>query len=504
MSNVSVLFAVEAEQMLLAGLTKDAIDLCLEGLNAYPDYPAAFSILAKAYKEIGEKDRAQEVMGKALDKFPTNRLISFVSKIITEESKSFNETKNGGSSLNEFKEEKVNTVGGFNTSGKGELAETDIAGSEGYAQNENIAVNYQDVVNTGIENNSNNALSDIDPNSPDFDINSLISDDVLKEALPEESVHTSADLADSLQLVKPEVSDIDPNSPDFDINSLIGDDMLSEALSEESKQAGDNTSDGVINAEAENNLETGNFLDDIKNNPIEFDFAGFSGQESEEIEESDSIGENINEADSDTGVIAASSLSQIGQDIDSIMNETPVEYSDNEMLPDDDEECSAALIPGFLLKLEQNAFNDNIAVENLAKNDFTAKNLDVIPGLDFSPFDSNYNFRNRISALTALPDIPFTNLTPITGLGKDNEEFSIEDLALKLQNAHIPKLDMNAIDEEVEDLSEQNESADIITETIANIYVMQGAIEEAKVAYKQLASQFPDRADYFLSKADSL
>ncbi|MBX3043833.1 MAG: tetratricopeptide repeat protein [Candidatus Kapabacteria bacterium] len=62
MSDISLMFAVEAEQLLLADLPEDAIELCNKGLEIYPGYAAALSVLAKAHKALGEKNIALQII----------------------------------------------------------------------------------------------------------------------------------------------------------------------------------------------------------------------------------------------------------------------------------------------------------------------------------------------------------------------------------------------------------------------------------------------------------
>jgi hypothetical protein len=66
---ISPLFAVEAEQMLLAGFPEDAIDLCKEGLEVYPDYPSALAILAKATELAGFRSEAESIVNSAKDSY---------------------------------------------------------------------------------------------------------------------------------------------------------------------------------------------------------------------------------------------------------------------------------------------------------------------------------------------------------------------------------------------------------------------------------------------------
>ncbi|MDT3738675.1 MAG: tetratricopeptide repeat protein [Candidatus Kapabacteria bacterium] len=62
MSELSILFAVEADKLLQAGKPEEAIEICSRGLEIYPGYAAAISILAKAYKEIGELNKTAQLI----------------------------------------------------------------------------------------------------------------------------------------------------------------------------------------------------------------------------------------------------------------------------------------------------------------------------------------------------------------------------------------------------------------------------------------------------------
>ena len=54
----------------------------------------------------------------------------------------------------------------------------------------------------------------------------------------------------------------------------------------------------------------------------------------------------------------------------------------------------------------------------------------------------------------------------------------------------------------VSDLDSSNTR--MVSETMANIYVSQGAYQEAVNAYKELLIKNPGRKEYFISKIDSL
>ncbi len=83
MDEISPLFALEAEQLLLSGFAEEAIEICNNGLAVYPDYPVARVILARAYNLIGKKEQSELILkeakensyGKVLDKFNINESI---------------------------------------------------------------------------------------------------------------------------------------------------------------------------------------------------------------------------------------------------------------------------------------------------------------------------------------------------------------------------------------------------------------------------------------------
>lgn len=80
MEEISVFFAVDAEQYLISGFPQEAIDLCQRGLEAYPDYSAAYTVLARAYKALGEDDKAAEILDSAAEKFSDKRLFEPAKK----------------------------------------------------------------------------------------------------------------------------------------------------------------------------------------------------------------------------------------------------------------------------------------------------------------------------------------------------------------------------------------------------------------------------------------
>ncbi|HRP01971.1 MAG TPA: hypothetical protein PLE30_04910 [Candidatus Kapabacteria bacterium] len=65
MNEISPLFALEAEQLLLSGFIEEAIELCNKGLEVYPNYPVAQVILAKSYQVLGDKISSDKIISQA-------------------------------------------------------------------------------------------------------------------------------------------------------------------------------------------------------------------------------------------------------------------------------------------------------------------------------------------------------------------------------------------------------------------------------------------------------
>jgi hypothetical protein len=80
MEEISILFAIDAEHLLLNGLIEDAIELCRQGIKSYPDYASAYSILVRAYEEKGDLRNAIETINKAIIKFPNNKHFYSIKK----------------------------------------------------------------------------------------------------------------------------------------------------------------------------------------------------------------------------------------------------------------------------------------------------------------------------------------------------------------------------------------------------------------------------------------
>lgn len=82
MSDISPLFAIEAEELLNKGLTKDTIELCKSGLETFPSYASAYNILILAYEQSEDYESCLRTLEKALELFPLSKQIIALKDVI--------------------------------------------------------------------------------------------------------------------------------------------------------------------------------------------------------------------------------------------------------------------------------------------------------------------------------------------------------------------------------------------------------------------------------------
>jgi len=74
-SNVSPIFALDAEEMFLAGNKDEAIELCEAGVSEYPEYLAGYLLLIRLLLDANHIDRAKSYAKTALSLFSNNKII---------------------------------------------------------------------------------------------------------------------------------------------------------------------------------------------------------------------------------------------------------------------------------------------------------------------------------------------------------------------------------------------------------------------------------------------
>jgi tetratricopeptide (TPR) repeat protein len=68
--SVSATFAVQAQEFLEQGHPAEAIALCRQGLNEYPDYVTAYLVLARAFIAVGDYASAEQALERGVKQSP--------------------------------------------------------------------------------------------------------------------------------------------------------------------------------------------------------------------------------------------------------------------------------------------------------------------------------------------------------------------------------------------------------------------------------------------------
>ncbi len=605
MSEISVLFAVEAEQLLLAEMYEEAIELCNAGLNVYPEYASAYGIIARALQQLDRRAEAVEIINNAIKQFPTNRLLKTIADDIenqplaspevnsqsTENKSEFSlddlvssasdnnplisndEIFDIDSTTTDDEENSMQTSEDILQELKEEDQEFDWSAFTDSAQSidtNNNDFNIDEVVNeqnqddneVNIEDfnidevvNEQNQNSD-DVNLEDFNIDEVVneqiqnSDDVNLEDFNIDEVVNEQNQDDN------EVNIDDVNLEDFNIDEVVNeqnqddneiniDDVNLEDFNIDEVVNEQNQDDNEVNID-DVNLEDFN-IDEVVNGNIEIEEEIADYQTDEDTSENEDLlaqlYEDIENEDSNTPIeghvsndefltnlttkleIVNSSLpkltpeeeamaqaqvynfaestyeDELGEIDDTIQPEIQIEDIEtaSEKLKTKSDDENESPIPEHLLEyVGMKGFASKLmTAEAMFDKKIKARNLSLIPGMDNSPIRDLRFIQKKTYSYQSLPIEPEFCVQPM--LPKDGQADFAGLFGFKSfqeVNTHI----IDSSEEAKANKSTTDVKKDIITETIANIYVLQGAYQEAIKAYSDLAEQYPDKREYFEKK----
>ena len=508
MSGISLLFAVEAENLLKEGKVQDAIDLCIKGLESYPDYPAAHIILAKAYDKLGDTDNSLKTFQNVSNKFPLQKQVENLGREVFG-------VESPDIALQDF------NISGADDSGEDIIAESideEITGSFPAEANETELSEEL----TGTEE----PLSE--PEEEVFELEEeLPSDDILPDF---EEIDTNEQnegfgfRKDNMEFPNAEIEDIDQLQELIDESEVAAD---VESNNEQIEDELDDLPEGLLKIGEEPDPTVADETDTL------------DGNIAPALEDIDVIDEEINISDEDINIPDENIEPDF--DIDKDLEEQPedngtgidiqpsaedIEETDgDEMLFDED-------VIEELLEAEKNndyepepAFTDNESsskyksflkdinlsdINSDTQIEFNASDPELIPGFEFMSHDVDNNKEpNGRFNPDKYVDIQSPAVRNILFSDDDFSEFESREpdmfntLASKLENASIsaPSDDENSSAEEIPGPASRN---GIISETMAEIYVKQGAVDEAIKAFEQLAEAHPDKADKFLNRIEEL
>jgi hypothetical protein len=90
-------------------------------------------------------------------------------------------------------------------------------------------------------------------------------------------------------------------------------------------------------------------------------------------------------------------------------------------------------------------------------------------------------------------------------MGKQLKSFTEWLKSMKKLPGGQPQIDLQKTDKKVDEMAEKsNIEAEVITETMAEIYIQQGKIPKAREVYEKLRLQNPEKNTYFASKLKDL
>ncbi len=138
-----------------------------------------------------------------------------------------------------------------------------------------------------------------------------------------------------------------------------------------------------------------------------------------------------------------------------------------------------------------------------------AKDITAVPGLEELESDVPLNlktYKSRPIPPEQVPDLPRIKIVAEADKSSvvENEKSeqilarreNLEEISNRIKEASAPLSD--------EEFEGENSGGGIVSETMANIYIAQGAYEAAAKAYKELLSQNPDKKEYFMDKLKGL
>lgn len=563
MEEITVFFAVDAEQYLISGFPQEAIDLCRRGLEAYPDYSAAYTVLARAYKAMGEDDKAADILDKAAEKFSDKRLFepakrnldfvpTFLNPTPTEESEPSASAGAQPSALPEQPDEIVIDL---------EAETIGIPDSEAESIEITASVETMESNDSEIETM---ALSDSE--TEENDLFESFMNEALAEAaeraeaaagIGNDQVETGEDAIDLDSMLDSFESDeiaLDPSEDSIDDadNSIAAEQITDTDFAPAESSLAQAEDLFVGQAEEELTEQPDEFhaeqtevviadqVEDESSNPM----ADFDSLMADEIDEpKPNNPEALDYIDQalafNTGVMASDLSDEFAPSeplaggIDAVEEEINLASETEEQQPEADfaenidfeefaeiesstevetatDESDAPAGGNFILRAV------NLAPgEEDDSRELRAGNLSLIPGLDFSPLKSGIRRATHRPIGQDLDFPPFDFELeeaeesavaafipePIESAETDRAAggFNFSELAAQLESVSLPK-PRAAVAEVNEDAHESG----FASETMAFIYEQQGAWEAALDSYRKLLAAKPERADFYIERIENI
>lgn len=429
---ISPTFALQAHTLLEKGRVEEAIALCERGLEIYPDYATAYSILAQAYERMENSGRANDVLERGIRRLPLERSLLRM-KTVKGNNRSIPSSLSSGMPSHTIEKTENITAPAFVT--VPESPKDDFEMREDRRQEEEIqeAGRLED-------RRQEEEVREVESKEDG------IQEDRRQEVeMQEPEIELPEHQEPEIELPEPGKPEIQEPEPEIELPEH----QEPEIKEPEQEPEIELPEPGVHNEPVSNNIKP--------------------------------IGGN--------GMLHSLSLRPNS----------------------DDSSASGSAAPRHShLRIIESA--DTTEMPSLI---WRSRNVRLIPGLEFTPLrfeskkDKLYRPAYRIPDPPPFPEFEVAKKKAIRFQQRPDDSRTaltpLEELARRLEAARIPRVeeeDSHPLPPPTAPRAEQ--SSPMITETMAKIYEMQGAISEAVKAYEALARQKPEMAEQYTKKVRDL
>ena len=527
--SISPLFAIDAQKMLGAGDASGAVHLLEEGIAVYPEYATAYAVLARSYMQMRDVESAYEWVRRGLGRFPTHRALAILEKDL-----------------------RPQTFAGTDTEQRTASDATYSASTSQERGSTTPAVPSAEVKNAAVDSDQPQPLSP-SPSAVNADAVMQTHTDA---SSAEDMIGAKSDERDSEDSAEETIAPNVDSDAQTKNNAEEDDDQevremaeTTTPLSEEPTRSEDELLDDALsNVDDDNDAWNGarELVDDIhRDMPSENEEAKAQLPAANEQEQllDDALSNIDDDNDEWTDIREVVADRDIHVPIETVSGDNK-EDADAPAPLDTESVLQKINVVGGNVVMDRVVMKDvmgrpevqRLKVVNTAgrgtKSTLRSSAMRLIPGLEFTPLRVQSGPTTLRRSLSSIEYPPFPvirgssmNISPALvpaplkestlkasakEYAKENSKRSradrkartgeaprtqLEELAQRLERVRTP------MTEEPDSLSVRAADAasepSMVTETMANIYVQQGAVEQAIKAYTQLARMKPERREEF-------
>ena len=486
MTDLSPLFALEAEQLLLENKNDEAIELCNRGLEEFPEYPAAYAVLAQSFLEKNDIDSSKKAIEKGLGLFPEDtKLNRIMTAIKSDGEKSTLYQKPEKRDLSRIDEEVF----------KIEDEDIDLEDHNAYEKpdfSKFLDNESDEIPEENVEEAEQSEDDETEEQlSVDAEPEEQISDDDIDDMFEnQDEVEQSEDDEPEEQISDDDIDDMFENQDDVEQSE---DDEPEEQLSDDDIDDMFENQDDVEQTEDDEPEEqiSDDDIDDMFENQDDVEQSGDAEPEEQlSVDDIDDMFENQDDVEQSEDDEPEEQISDDDKPEEQISDDAETEEQYNLKENISDIESNELSEPDN----EQDKNEPSFEIEDIPKEPkntskenkkLSANDLNIIPGLQTNPIHiKQESFVNQID-VDQLPEMP-----PFY-LKFENKNKTENEMLSKIANK-INELAQSSSKSSEDEISDSGESI-VASETMAKIYKQQGVYTKAIQVYKILASKEDDQ-----------